>query len=68
MTAAGPHEHRYAEWVVTHGNLANGVPCETLLSSVGVNRDFIVREARQSTGDPARRLVLDPKLVVEVHR
>jgi hypothetical protein len=51
---------------VAHGDLANGLPREMLLASVGVDRDFICREARQATGGPDPRLVLDPELIVEV--
>jgi len=65
-TRAGPDEHTHAEWMVTQGNLANGVPRETLLAGVGVERDLICREARQATRSPEPRLFLDPELIAEI--
>jgi hypothetical protein len=37
-----------------------------LLAGISLDRDVIEREARQATGRPPSRLVLDPKLIVEV--
>jgi len=64
-TRAGPDKHSHAEWLVAHGDLANGLPPEMLLAGVGVDRDLICRQARQATGGPDPRLVrLTPKIRV----
>ena len=48
-TRAGPDERSDAEWLATHGDLANGVDRETFLAGIGLDRDVIAREAREAT-------------------
>ena len=62
----GPDECTLAERVAAHGDRANGVARETLLAGIGLDRDFIAREAREATGGLDSRLVLNLKLIVEV--
>lgn len=65
-TRAGPDQHGHAEWLVTHGDLADGFARETLLAGVGPDRDVVAREAREATGGLDSRPILDLKLIAEV--
>src|SRR5512147_1867417 len=51
---------------MTHGDLADGQPCEMLLASIGLERDLMDREVCQPTGGLGPRLVLDLNPIVEV--
>jgi hypothetical protein len=52
--------------MAAQGDPANGVACETFLSSVGLNRQFTPGKADKASRGLAPGLVLDLKLIVQV--
>ena len=63
---AGPDEHSHAERLVAHGDLPDGLPREMLLAGSGLERDLFRCKARQTTGGPHPRCVVDQKPIIEV--
>ena len=61
-----PDEHTRAKWLVTHGDLPDGLPHEMRLAGSCLERDLIRRETRQTTGGPAPRRILDQEPIIEV--
>ena len=63
---SGPNECALAERVAAHGDLANGVAREALLTGIGLDGDLIAREAREAPSGLDPQLIRNLKLIVEV--